>query len=89
MAYGVKYSLGKPMLLAVKFGAYYSRVLSSSINGGSYYDELEGDDRDGGGLLLGLGLEVKRHWLVDIMYKSGWTAGDAYMDLTLGVGYRF
>ncbi|HJA86946.1 MAG TPA: outer membrane beta-barrel protein [Candidatus Bacteroides avicola] len=89
VAYGVKYSLGKPMLLAVKFGAYYSRVLSSSINGGSYYDELEGDDRDGGGLLLGLGLEVKRHWLVDIMYKSGWTAGDAYMDLTLGVGYRF
>lgn len=100
--YGVKFPIAKSTLMAVKFGGFYDRVVGGSFAAyDGYYEDTTGgngitdSDRNQGGLAVGVGFEIKKHWLVDVLYKSGWISGgdaydaDSYMDLSVSVGYRF
>lgn len=106
LMFGLKFPLAQSALMSVKFGGFYDYVLGGKYTSyddyfHEYYSQyvdshgLSGADRHTGGVAVGIGFEVKKHWLVDVLYKSGWISGgdvydtDCYADISISVGYRF
>lgn len=99
--FGAKFPIAKSTLMIAKFGGFYDRVLGGSFTADSGYEDhteangIEDSDRNQGGVAGGIGFEIRKHWLVDVLFKSGWVSGGdvysshSYMDLSLSVGYRF
>ena len=99
--FAVKFRMANPIIMQVGLGGY----MSYTLGGDHHNDYLESsgytssgigsDDRLAGGPLINFGWEIKRHWLVDVTGRFGWVFGGhgwddtAYMDWSIGFGYKF
>ena len=84
-------------------GGYISYTLGGEHNNdylannaySGYAEGIGSDDRCGGGPLINFGWEIKRRWLLDVTGRFGWVFGGhgyddtAYMDWSIGFGYKF
>ena len=103
MVFANKFRIANPMIMQIGIGGYFSYTFAGdycndylgSSGYSDYAESIGSDDRTSGGLLINLGWEIKRHWLVDVTGRFGWVFGGhgwddaAYMDWSIGFGYKF
>lgn len=95
MMFGLKFKVVRSTLMYLKLGGYFDFVVGGSFASDYYDDYYTDSDKTTGGLAFGMGLEIRKKWLVDLTYKTGWVYGadtyvdDTYMDLAVGIGYQF
>lgn len=97
--FAVKFRMANPVIMQIGFGGYFSYTVGGEHRNdylNSWGTEgIGAEDRYGGGPLVNFGWEIKRHWLVDVTGRFGWVFGGygwddtAYMDWSVGFGYKF
>lgn len=103
MLFAYKFRLANAVVMQMGLGGYisytfagthYNDYLASNAYSG-YAEGIGSDDRCGGGPLINFGWEIKRRWLLDVTGRFGWVFGGhgyddtAYMDWSIGFGYKF
>lgn len=101
MVFAIKFRMANPVVMQIGIGGYLSYTIGgeytdpSSYSG--YYAQggIGSEDRLGGGPLINFGWEIKRRWLLDVTGRFGFLSGGhdwdnaAYMDWSIGFGYKF
>lgn len=101
--FAIKFRMANPVVMQVGLGGYISYTLGGEHHNdylannaySGYAEGIGSDDRCGGGPLINFGWEIKRRWLLDVTGRFGWVFGGhgyddtAYMDWSIGFGYKF